>query len=67
MVARADLFEGAVALLRDLPAYEQCRHIVQMEYDGHLTHAEGLQLLYLLVDEEMSPVRSCLARRRSDS
>lgn len=52
MIAQAN-YEAAVKLLTDLPPYEQCRHIVQMVYDGTLTHEEGLQLLHMLVEYEM--------------
>jgi hypothetical protein len=55
MIARAEVYQAAVALLRDLPPYEQCRHIVQMVYDGSLTHEEGLQLLYTLVGYGIDP------------
>jgi len=55
MIARAEKYQAAVALLRDLAPYEQCRHIVQMVYDGGLTHEEGLQLLYTLVGHEIDP------------
>jgi len=38
-----------------MPPYEQCRHIVWMVYDGSLTHEQGKELLYALVDYEISP------------
>jgi hypothetical protein len=46
MVARAEAYQAAVTLLNDLAPYEQCRHIVQMVYDGALTHEQGLELLH---------------------
>jgi hypothetical protein len=53
MMRRAEAFQNAVALLRDLAPYDQCRGIVQMVYDGSLTHQEGKELLHALVDAEM--------------
>ena len=53
MVARAEPYKAAVMLLRDLAPYDQCRHIVQMVYDGSLTHDDGKELLYALVDYEI--------------
>jgi hypothetical protein len=53
--AQTQAFEAAVTLLRDLAPYEQCRHIVQMVYDGSLTHEQGKELLYMLVDYEIDP------------
>jgi hypothetical protein len=53
MFVRADAYRNAVALLRDLPPYDQCRHIVQMVYDGSLTHQQGKELLHALVDHEI--------------
>jgi hypothetical protein len=53
MVAQAEKFKDAVALLRDLAPYDQCRHIVKMVYDGSLTHEQGKDLLYALVDYEI--------------
>jgi hypothetical protein len=53
MNPRSEVYQAAVALMQDLAPYEQCRHIVQMVYDGSLTHEEGKELLYLLVDHEM--------------
>jgi hypothetical protein len=52
---RAEVYQAAVTLLRDLEPYEQCRHIVQMVYDGSLTHEQGKELLYMLVDYEIDP------------
>jgi hypothetical protein len=58
MIQRAEAFRAAVTLLRDLPPYDQCRHIVQMVYDGCLTHEQGKDLLYALVDYEIdAPAR----------
>jgi hypothetical protein len=60
MIAQADVYQAAVKLLHDLPPYEQCRHIVQMVHDGSLSHEQGLQLLYLLVDYESdASTRNC--------
>jgi len=57
MNARADVFRAAVILLHDMAPYDQCRHIAQMVYDGTLTHEQGKELLYALVDYEIgSPV-----------
>ena len=53
MIAQAQAYQAAVILLRDLAPYEQCRHIVQMVYDGSLTHEQGKELLYALVDDEI--------------
>jgi hypothetical protein len=53
MIARAKAHQAAVTLLHDLPPYEQCREIVQMVHDGTLTHEQGLELLYMLVDDEV--------------
>jgi hypothetical protein len=53
MTARAEAFQAAVVLLRDLAPYDQCRHIVQMVYDGSLTHQQGKDLLSALVDHEI--------------
>jgi len=53
MIARAKAHQAAVTLLHDLPPYDQCRHIVQMVHDGSLTHEDGLELLYMLVDREI--------------
>ena len=53
MVARVEAYQAAVTLLNDLQPYEQCRHIVQMVYDGTLTHEQGLELMYMLVDHEI--------------
>ena len=53
MVARVEAYQAAVTLLNELPPYEQCRHIVQMVYDGTLSHEQGLELLYMLVDDEI--------------
>jgi hypothetical protein len=58
MIAQAEAFRAAVALLRDLAPYDQCRHIVQMVYDGSLTHEQGKQLLYALVDDETDAAAS---------
>ena len=55
MRARAEMYQVAIALLRDLPPYEQCHHVVQMVYDGSLTHLQGKELLYALVDYEIGP------------
>ncbi len=51
--AQTQAFEAAVTLLRDLAPYEQCRQIVQMVYDGSLTHQQGKDLLSALVDHEI--------------
>jgi hypothetical protein len=53
MIARVEAYQAAVVLLNDLPPYEQCQSIVQMVHDGSLTHEEGLELLYMLVDHEI--------------
>ena len=53
MTARAEVFKAAVILLHDMAPYEQCRHIAQMVYDGTLTHEQGKELLYALVDYEI--------------
>ena len=53
MIERAEALQAAVTLLRDLAPYDQCRYIVQMVYDGSLTHEQGKDLLYALVDHEM--------------
>lgn len=53
MIARKEAFQDAIMLLRDLAPYDQCRHIVQMVYDGSLTHQQGKDLLCALVDHEM--------------
>ena len=53
MITQAEIYRDAVKLLRDLPPHEQCRHIVQMVYDGSLTHEQGKELLYTLVDHEI--------------
>ena len=53
MNARADAFQTAVTLLRDLPLYDQCRLIVQMTFDGSLTQQQGKDLLSALVDYEI--------------
>ena len=53
MIERAEVFRAAVTLLRDLAPYDQCRHVVQMVYDGSLTHEQGKELLYALVDDEI--------------
>jgi hypothetical protein len=53
MIERAEAFQAAVTLLRDLAPYDQCRHIVQMVYEGSLTHEQGKDLLYALVDLEL--------------
>ena len=55
MNARAEVFKAAVILLHDMPPYDQCRHIAQMVYDGTLTHEQGKELLYALVDYEIGP------------
>ena len=55
MAARAEAFEAAVILLHDMPPHEQCRHVAQMVYDGTLTHEQGKELLYALVDYEIGP------------
>ena len=55
MAARAEAFKAAIILLHDMPPYEQCREIAQMVYDGTLTHDQGKELLYALVDYEISP------------
>ena len=52
MATRVEAYQAAVMLLRDLPPHEQCRHVVQMVYDGSLTHMQGKELLYMLVDYE---------------
>jgi hypothetical protein len=58
MIERTEAFQAAVTLLRDLAPYDQCRHVVQMVYDGSLTHAQGKDLLYALVDDEIdTPAR----------
>ena len=58
MIERTEAFQAAVTLLRDLAPYDQCRHIVQMVYDGSLTHEQGKDLLYALVDDEIdAPAR----------
>ena len=53
MIVQAERYRAAVTLLRDLAPYDQCRHIVQMVYDGSLTHEQGRELLYALVDYEI--------------
>lgn len=53
MIARAEAFQAAVMLLRDLAPYEQCRNIVQMVYDGSLTQQQGKDLLSALVEYEI--------------
>jgi hypothetical protein len=53
MIERAEAIQAAVTLLRDLAPYDQCRHIVQMVYDGSLTDQQGKDLLYALVDDEI--------------
>ena len=53
MIVQAERYRAAVTLLRDLAPYDQCRHIVQMVYDGSLTHEQGKELLYALVDCEI--------------
>ena len=53
MIPRAEAYQAAVSLLRDLAPYEQCRHIVQMVYDGTLPHEQGKALLHALVDDEI--------------
>jgi len=53
MSAQQELYEAAIKILADLPPYEQCREIVQMVYDGSLTHEQALRLLHLLVEHEM--------------
>ena len=53
MNARADAFQAAVTLLRDLAPYDQCRLIVQMTFDGSLTQQQGKDLLSALVDYEI--------------
>ena len=53
MNARADAFQAAVRLLRDLAPYDQCRLIVQMTFDGSLTQQQGKDLLSALVDYEI--------------
>ena len=54
MAARAEAFKAAIILLHDMPPYEQCSEIAQMVYDGTLTHEQGKELLYALVDYEIS-------------
>ena len=53
MIERAEVFQAAVTLLCDLAPYDQCRHVVQMVYEGSLTHEQGKDLLYALVDHEI--------------
>jgi len=53
MIARAEAFQAAVTLLRDLAPYEQSRQIVQMVYDGSLTQQQGQDLMSALVDYEI--------------
>jgi hypothetical protein len=53
MSAQPDAFQAAVMLLRDLAPYDQCRHIVQMVWDGSLTQQQGKDLLAALVDHEI--------------
>jgi hypothetical protein len=55
MTMRAEVYQAAVMLLRDMAPYDQCRHIVQMVYDGTLTQEQGKELLYMLVDYEIDP------------
>ena len=55
MIARAEAFQAAVTLLRDLAPYEQSRQIVQMVYDGSLTQQQGQDLMSALVDYEIDP------------
>jgi len=50
---RADAFQAAVTLLRDLAPYDQCRLIVQMTFDGSLAQQQGKDLLSALVDYEI--------------
>jgi hypothetical protein len=58
MATQAELYRNAIALLHTLPPYEQCRGIVQMVYDGTLTHQQGRELLYALVEHEIdTPVQ----------
>ena len=65
MIARAEAFQAAVMLLRDLAPYDQCRHIVQMVYDGSLTHQQGKDLLSALVDRESdASTQTALIQRR---
>ena len=52
MATQAELYRNAIVLLHALPPYEQCRGIVQMVYDGTLTHQQGKELLYALVEHE---------------
>jgi hypothetical protein len=56
MNARADVLKAAVILLHDMPPYDQCRHIAMMVHDGTLTHEQGKELLYALVEYEISPI-----------
>jgi hypothetical protein len=62
MIERAKAFQAAVTLLRDLAPYDQCRHVAMMVYDGSLTHEQGKDLLYALVDDEIDAFAQ---RRRS--
>ena len=55
MTARAEVFKATVFLPRDMAPYDQCRLIAQMVYDGTLTHEQGKELLYALVDYEIGP------------
>ena len=58
MSARAQEYQTAVTLLRDLPPYDQCRTIVQMVYDGSLTQQQGKDLLSALIAYEIeAPVQ----------
>ena len=58
MIAQAEVFKVAVTLLRDLSPYEQCRHIVQMVYDGTFDASSRCkELLYRLVDSEIDASR----------
>ena len=58
MNARAQEFQAAVTLLRDLAPYDQARTIVQMVYDGSLTQQQGKDLLSALIAYEIeAPVQ----------
>jgi hypothetical protein len=57
MTAQAGALQAAVLLLRDLAPYEQCRQVVQMVWDGSLTHEQGKELMYALVDDEIASPR----------
>ena len=58
MIARREAFELAVTALHGLPPNEECGQIVQMMFDGTLTHDRGKELRCVRVDRENKSGRS---------